>query len=190
MIKHIKTLKIVVLGASLMVGAGVAHYYWSSSAHQGPIYEYQESRDTNDMIKLFKQDWYWLSNRDFNEDRLRTSLQSHSPNEYEPRYFGKMGIKVMRDTSGEFIGFVTYYMKNFQEGIIFYLAVRPEFRGKHYGEQLLEAGAKELAKQGACVVSLAVRTDNERAIKLYKRAGMHVSTVESDGFSHMEKAVN
>ncbi len=188
MLNH-KNIKIVVLGIALVLGAGVAHYYFTSSVSQGPISEYTPARDTEDMIALFKEDNYWLSNREYDDERQHFIFETHSPNEYEPRYFGKMGIKVMRESDGKFVGFVSYYLKNFHEGIILFLAVRPEFRGKHYGEQLLNAGMQELAKQGAKVVSLAVRTNNEKAIKLYTRAGMHEASRGDDGFAHMEKVV-
>lgn len=186
--KKMTFIKTVVFVLSLAIGVGVAHHYVAKTTHS-TIYKYDAARDTADMLALFKHDTYWLSNREYDQDRQRFLFETYSPNEYEPRYFGKMGIQVMRDASGAFIGFVTYYMKNFHEGIIFFLAVRPEFRGKHYGEQLLNAGIAQLVKQGAKIVSLAVRVDNEKAIKLYTRAGMHEASRADDGFARMEKVV-
>jgi ribosomal protein S18 acetylase RimI-like enzyme len=163
--------KVAVVAASIIVGGGVAHYYFSAQPTHNLISSYQAARDYNDVLNLFKQDWYWLSAREFNIDNINFVLNTSSPNEYEPRYFGKMQIKVLRDEKGAFVGFITYYLKNFREGTVLYLAVRPEFRGKRYAEKLLDQAVSDLKAQGASVVALVTWVNNKAGNKLYPRYG-------------------
>src|ERR1700677_2085524 len=102
--KRFNTIRILMLGLSIAAGAGISYYYFGG-INQGPIYNYVPDRDTAEMIKIFKQDWYWLSNREWDQARQELILKTSSPNEYEPRYFGKMAIKVLREND-HVVGFV------------------------------------------------------------------------------------
>ena len=127
---------------SIMVGAGIA-YYVAQTRETGPIYDFNETRDAQAVKKIFKDDWYCLSNRDYIPESVDFVLRTHSPNEYEPRYYGKMNIKVLREQD-TLVGFITYYMLNFYEGKILFLAINPDFRGKRYGEPLLKYAINDL----------------------------------------------
>ncbi len=175
-------IKTVIVAISIAVGAGIAHYHYSAR-EQGPIYTFQEKRDLEDMNALFVKDWYCLSNREYARENIDFALKTHSPNEYEPRYFGKMHIKVLRE-QGKLVGFVTYYMVNFYEGKVLFLAVNPEYRGKRYGEKLLRYAVDDLFSNGATVVRLVTRTANFSAQKLYKRFGFQVTNPDDEGFMH------
>lgn len=164
---------------SIAIGGGVTYYIQSVRQASG-IHTYRESRDFKGVLEIFKQDWYWLSTRDYNEPRLQWMLKDGSPNEYEAQFFGKMRVKVLREDN-KVVGFITYYMKNFYEGIVLFLAVRSDARGKRYGQTLINYAINELSKQGALVVSLVTRVTNKSAIKLYTRIGFKQTKIE-DGF--------
>ncbi len=51
------------------------------------------------------------------------------------------------------------------------LGLRPEWRGRGLGAQLVAACLSKAARQGITRVELTVRVDNERAIRLYERLG-------------------
>lgn len=133
---------------------------------------YQPTRDRDDIINLFRRNLYWLTtNKDYSAEFMLDTL---SPNEYDTRYFGQFHIKVMRireNAHDAFIGFVGYYMKNFYEGTILFLAVHEDFRGKHYGEQLIFDAIKELRKHGASMITLLTWLHNKRSRALYERIG-------------------
>lgn len=176
-------LKSIIVMLSIVLGAGIAHYY-SANKSASPISDYDDVRDGVQVRKIFKDDWYMLSNREHNPEQLNFVLQTHSPNEYEPRYFGKMTIKVLREKDNV-VGFITYYMLNFYEGKILFLAISPEFRGQRQGEKLLRVAVDDLFAHGATLVRLVTRTENISAQKLYKRFGFEqVPPWEDEGFVH------
>jgi ribosomal protein S18 acetylase RimI-like enzyme len=185
-----KFLKISLLIASLLGGSWITYHYISnpipSSSTQSPelrdlyaqlkqgtlrISAYNEAQDKEAVLKIFKDDWFWLSTGDYSEKDITWRLKTGSPNEYEPRFFGKMKIAVLYDHD-TLAGFITYYMKNFYEGHILFLGINPTFRGKRYGLLLLDYSAQDLKNMGAKIVSLVARTTNEPGIKLYTRFGM------------------
>lgn len=184
--KRYTWLKLILAILSLSIGAGIAHHYLAARDTALAISDYRESRDRAEIHEIFRKDWYWLSNRDYNPANIDFVLKTHSPNEYEPRYFGKMKIEVLREHN-HVAGFITYYMLNFYEGKILFLAIEQGSRGKRYGEKLLDFAVKDLRKQGAQVARLVTRTDNISAQKLYKRFGF-TETVADDGegFVHFE----
>lgn len=178
-----RMLRPLLAALSITLGGGIAHYYFSAQT-RAPIYEYDDIRDGEQVKKIFKDDWYWMSNRDWDIDQLNFVLRSHSPNEYEPRYFGKMTIKVLREQDNV-VGFITYYMLNFYEGKILFLAINPEFRGQKQADKLLKVAVDDLFAQGATLVRLVTRIDNVSAQKLYKRFGFEqVPPWDDEGFVH------
>lgn len=153
--------------ASILAASGAGIYYYQHQ-DQGPIYEYCFDRDAQDIKDLMIQDWYWLiSSPDYQVDFM---LKNRAPNHKDPRYFGKMDIKVLR-VNGAFAGFVTYYKKSAYEGTVLFLAVRPEFRGKRYAQMLLDYAVEQLKKQGSLYVRLVTRTNNLKAQAVYVRDG-------------------
>lgn len=174
----------ILVGLSLTFGVATVYYYRaaqvSTNAHES-ISDYNEQRDIGGVINLFSKDWYWLSARDYSEDRIRQQFREHSPNEYESQFFGKMRIKMLHEGSS-LVGFVTYYMKNFYEGRVLFLSIDQNFRGKRYGQQLLEYAVNDLKSMGAKIVTLAVRSANASALKLYTRVGFVPGLPDADGF--------
>lgn len=176
-------IKVLLIALSVACGGGLI-YYFTATQDKIVVSAFQEKRDLNSIHNLFKKDWYWLSARDYDINILDSMIKTGSPNEYEPEYFGKMKFKVIRD-EGKFAGFVSYYMKNFYNGTVLFLAVEPELRSKGYGMILLKEAIKDLFALGAKKVTLAVRENNTRGRAFYARAGMVEASVDN-GFVMMK----
>lgn len=183
-----KTLmKIAAVLILLSFGASVFYYYAPQQvlAPSSPISDFQDERDTQDMLKIFEKDRYWLiSSEDYDP---AWALKTRSPNKRDSRYFGKMNIKVLRE-NGQLVGFITYYMRNFFLGQVLFLAVNPEFRGKGYAQQLMQYAIDDMKKQGASMITLVTRTSNTSAQSVYKKAGFTM-THEEDGFVYFDLKV-
>ncbi len=168
-------LKKIVLGlaAIIALGAGVYYVYMP----QGPIYEYNAERDTQDILNLFKHNWYWLTaSEDYSPEfmlKYRTPTRSFSD-------FGKMHIKVLR-INNKFIGFVGYFMETPNLGDLRFIAIRKDMRGKGYAQKLMRYAINALIKMGAKHIKLVTRTDNVSGQKLYERTG-YKEISRSDGF--------
>lgn len=78
---------------------------------------------------------------------------------------------------GELVGFVHLYPG--VQNIMIGLGVRPEFCGRHYGTRILKSVCEETEKRyPGRVLSLHVRSWNQRAIKCYQNAGFHIEGAE------------
>jgi ribosomal protein S18 acetylase RimI-like enzyme len=158
----------------LILGIGKLLYTPTNSL----IYEFNESRDTKDILKLMHDNWYWLiSSPDY---RAGLMLSKRTPSHKEPQYFGKLVIKVLRNKD-DLIGFVTYYKKSEYQGHLFILAVDKRYRGKGYAQQLTQHAIKELKNMGAQWVQLVTREANTAARSLYIKLGFTEYLIE-DGF--------
>lgn len=177
--------KRMTLIAVLIIALGVIGgfvYYGKSSAEQGQIVDFNAERDTQAMLKIFYDDWYWLfPGPDYSPEYI---LKHHSPGSapYYARYFGKLNIKVLRD-QGTVAGFTTYYQANFYEGEIQFIAVSKDFRRKGYGKLLTEYAVRELFKMGVKKVNLLTRMNNAGARRIYERVGFKET-------SHDEEFIN
>jgi ribosomal protein S18 acetylase RimI-like enzyme len=176
----------LLLGAAICAAFGGGIYYYGRKP-QGPICEYQESRDKAEILALFNSDWYWLTaSEDYDPVFM---LDRHAPNKRDERYYGALKIKVLREQD-QFIGFIAYYRKTFSEGFILFVTIKPELRGKHYAEKLMHYAEKDLKSMGVSMIRLVTRTTNHRAQKLYDRLGYGV--IERDevgGFVYFVKMV-
>ena len=59
------------------------------------------------------------------------------------------------------------------------IAVHPDYRGQGVGRALLDAVENHAREQGCCKVTLEVRSDNERAMAAYRRAGFESTEPET-----------
>lgn len=175
-----KTFKITSLIITLgLIGSGL--WFWFNI--QGPIYDFNDQRDTQEILKIFKRDRYWLlASEDYSPEFM---LKYRAPNQ-ELKYMGRLHIKVWREKEN-FVGFTAYYMKTPEFGFLLFLGVNPEFRGKQkgYAEKLLKYALGQLQKMGAHYTQLCTRVDNKPARGLYKRVGFHEISVE-DGFVYYQ----
>ena len=173
---------------ALSFAATVLYYYFPQPAVTQTtdlIQDFNEARDSQDILNIFKEDRYWLlSSPNYSPEHM---LSTRSPNKDDARYFGKLNIKVLRE-AGKFVGFVAYYMKNFFIGTVLFLDVKPEFRGKGYAQKLMRYAIDELKKQGASIITLVTRSENYSAQAVYKKTGF-VKTLEEDGFVYFDLRV-
>jgi ribosomal protein S18 acetylase RimI-like enzyme len=171
------------LALALIIGLGVYGY---SALNPSLISDYNEPRDKEEMLALFKRNIYWLST---NPNASLAFKLKYSTPDANPRYFGKMKTKVLRD-HGKFVGFTSYYMETPQEGKILFVAVTEEFRGKRYADKLVHYAIKDLKSMGAHKILIGTRTCNTKACKIYERAGFHAVNIDEEiGFVYFEQDV-
>lgn len=165
--------------ACLLAGVSVAGgvcFYRSTIATQGPIYNFDESRDTQPILDLFKTNYYWLVEGKYNPQAM---LKYQAPNG-NPLRKGQMHIKVLREADN-FVGFVAYYKKAGNEWKFNFIAVDEAFRGKGYAQQLMQYALDDMKRMGAKKITLVTRTSNTSAQKLYNRMGF-TETYRDEGY--------
>lgn len=176
----------LVVGIVALIGGGVQWYFWHHKTavlvQTGPIYDFDDARDTQEILNLFEANWHWLvATPDYSPAYM---LKNRAPNQ-NPLYHGKLSIKVLRE-QGVFIGFIAYYKKKPQEGFILFVAVKEEFRGKRYAEQLTNYAINDMREQGAKSVWLVTRLSNARSQALYTRLGFY-ELQHDDVFIYFQK---
>lgn len=184
-----KYLKIAIISSSILLGAGLAYYFYKPSVQtvvSPSIVDFDDARDTQDIVNLFEDNRYWLTTS--SETSIVKLLQKRTPSEHMPEYNGTMKIKVLRDEEG-FKGFVTYYKQNFYTAQLLFLAVSKQFRGHGYAQKLVEYALDDLKNMGVKKVWLVTRTTNLPAQKVYNKIGL-TQTSREDGFVYFEKIFN
>jgi ribosomal protein S18 acetylase RimI-like enzyme len=180
-----KLIKITAVILALSFGGLALYYYFprpTTVVTPENIQDYNEMRDKQEILDIFKTDKYWLlSSPDYSVEHM---LSSRSPNKDDARYFGKLAVKVLHEAD-KFVGFVAYYMKNFFIGTVLFLDVKPEFRGKGYAQQLMRYAIDGLKKQGASIITLVTRSENYSAQAVYKKMGF-TKTLEEDGYVYFD----
>ena len=169
----------LVLASLTIVGA----LWWYINSSKNPIQDFDDKRDTQEILKIFERDRYWLlSSEDYSPEFM---MKYRAPNQ-ELQYLGRLKINVWWHNN-KFVGFTAYYMKTPELGWLLFLAVNPEFRGKQkaYAQKLLQYGLDQLALMGAQKIRLVTRVDNSRAQGLYKRVGFYEIS-RDDGFVYFE----
>jgi hypothetical protein len=66
-------------------------------------------------------------------------------------------------------------------GVLYYLAVDPEFQKRGYGKSTVAAGETWLRDRGVWKINLMVRSENEVAGRFYERMGYEINPVTSFG---------
>lgn len=175
----VKKASIAGVVATLIVGFGIYHYL---SIERGPIYDFDSERDTASIVSFARENWYWLSAlEDFS---LPFSLKHRTPGN-DRRYFGALKIKVIREDD-QFAGFTAYYMHNKTRGQLLWLGVKPEFRGKGYGDMLVSYAIEDMKKMGATKIIIWTRVSNIPAVKIYTRLGFVERYSDDEGYLYME----
>jgi ribosomal protein S18 acetylase RimI-like enzyme len=164
---------LLVIGLAVLVGGVVQWYFWQHKTavlvQTGPIYDFDDARDTQEILNLFEANWHWLvATPDYSPAYM---LKYRAPNQ-TPLSHGKLSIKVLREKD-TFVGFIAYYKKKPQEGFILFVAVKEEFRGKRYAEKLIHYAINDMKEQGVKSVWLITRLSNARAQALYRRLGFY-----------------
>lgn len=166
--------------ATAILSFGILYYV---SVPSGPIYDFDPARDTQEILKIFEDDWYWLiESKDYSPE---FTLKNRAPSK-DPLYIGSLHIKVLREQD-KLVGFTAYYMKKKRLCQLLFLAVGSTFRGKGYGEQLVRYVLKDAVNLGADRVRLVTRTANFPAQRLYNRIGFtQVGAREDNEFVYFE----
>jgi len=137
------------------------------------IVDFVYERDAQAVLKIIKDDWYWLFMPPYSFPESPEYILKHRSPGPEPEnvaHRGKLKIKVLREND-EVAGFVTYYKENFDTGEVQLLAVAPKFRKRGYGRRLIGYAIKKLFSMGCKKVSLLTRKDDHKARRLYERIG-------------------
>ena len=66
-------------------------------------------------------------------------------------------------------------------GVLYYLAVDPEFQKRGYGKAAVAAAENWLRERGVWKINLMVRSENEKAGRFYERMGYEINPVTSYG---------
>ncbi|HSC24697.1 MAG TPA: GNAT family N-acetyltransferase [Candidatus Babeliales bacterium] len=160
--------KIIIVTGSIVAmcsGFGIYKYYVTTA--QGPIYDFNSTRDTQAILDIFNQNWYWLLASDESSPAFMIKYRTPDAN---PMHFGSLHIKVLREND-KLAGFTAYYMENSQLGRLLFLAVAHDFRGKGYGKILAQHAMQELFKMGVHHIALWTRVSNLPAQRIYKELG-------------------
>lgn len=178
----IKKLLIAVAITCGLGGVGYLAYRHQYTQQYQSIIEFDEARDTQEILDLFEQNWYWLvADDDYSPEFM---LKYRAPKQ-DVIWAGRMHIKVLREHD-QFIGFIAYYMKANNVWFLNFLAIKPEFRGKRYADRLMRYALDDMRAMGAARVDLITRPSNTSAQKVYNRNGFELTDQEGDYvfFSH------
>src|SRR3990167_6166652 len=167
---HLNFSRIIII-LLILVFACLSFYYISnrskSSAQSNlQLKIFDKNRDKQFILDCFKADRYWLTNNpEFSEAFMMDHL---TPSMYDPAMFGKENIIVLYDQD-KAVGFGSYHMKNFYEGVIHFLYVDRLARGKGYAQILMKYMLQQLTKLGPKVIKLCTRVNNLPARSLYRK---------------------
>lgn len=87
-----------------------------------------------------------------------------------------LAFYVVGEIEGEIVGYAGLWWIE-DEGHITNVAVRPEYRGRQIGSQILETMIAHTEEQGIMNYTLEVRADNRAAQALYRKYGFAVEGV-------------
>jgi ribosomal protein S18 acetylase RimI-like enzyme len=174
------------IGLGLGIGAALAGGIWYYAAPRASytIADYNPATDKAPILAIFDKDWYWLVASPREEYSVEFMLDYRAPDP-NPLYLGAMRIKVLREGNA-FVGFVAYYIERVGVGKVLFLAVNDEFRGKRYGQKLLEYAIGDFASMGIKKVVLVTRIANTMSRPLYERIGFYEVRRDDEGFIYYE----
>lgn len=153
------------------------------------IGSYTQSVDKAFITQLFKDNWYWLvaGEGDFSTAYVNNILDNKTPS-HDIKERGNLNIFVYHKDKVP-VGFTAFYKKSFYKGFILFLAVDEKYRGKGYARKLLTYAIDQLKSMGSSVVELVTRTDNTKAISLYKSMGFE-ETWRNNNYVRFQKKVD
>lgn len=150
-------------------------------AQDARISSYTAKRDRASLIKLFSDNWYTMTVREFNPEKHVTMwFDNADPNEWEKHLAGTMRNDVLWDND-QLVGVTSYYKQNFYQAKILFLLVDDTMRGKGYGKALIKHAIAQLKDMGIRKIILSTRVDNERAQRFYTNLGF-VEEGRDNGF--------
>jgi ribosomal protein S18 acetylase RimI-like enzyme len=173
---------IFLITLTLATSAGIGTYLYYTHHNQGPIYDFNPTRDTQAMLKIFDKNSYWLL---ANPQSSPAFMLKHRTYDTNPLHFGSLHVKVLYEKD-KLAGFTTYHLGDTpEEGRILFVAVDHDFRGKGYGKILTEYAMKELFAMGVTHVALWTRVSNLHAQRIYKGLGFK-EIFDENGYMFLE----
>ena|ERR1700749_1443614 len=103
---------ILLLSITLATCGGIGTYFYYQNVCQGPIYNFNPARDTQAIMDIFNQNWYWLLASENSSPSFMIKYRTPDTN---PLHFGSLHIKVLYQ-EGRLAGFTAYYMESAQQG--------------------------------------------------------------------------
>lgn len=170
------------IGAIFCLAVALAWAFVFFRSRDQHIVDFNKSPEQTAFLqKVFKDNWYRLVSEesDFELNYMLEHGVSH-----KDRFMPPHTMKLYKDTTGKYVGFVTYYHPYmYQQGhaLLLFLVVDKDERGKGYAKKLMEYALNDLKKQGCSSVELAVRIENKEAQKLYRSFGFYESPEKRDG---------
>lgn len=161
----------VIVGSIVVASMVLFGFSWFMQK-QGPIYQYKSDQHKAQLLKIFDQNYFWLTTEanpfsaHANFERALDTLSSSIA--VQDR--GNLSVAVYY-TKRTAQGFVSYYMLTPTRGKILHLAVDENSRRQGIAAKLLDYAIGELEKCGAKKIELLTRIKNERAQGLYYKYG-------------------
>src|SRR5260221_12747829 len=90
------TIKKILFIAILMGGFSGYGLYRYIQYNSPEMYDFNEARDTVQMLEMFEKDWHWLFASPREEFSVEHSLKYLTPHQHGKRYHGALKIKVLR----------------------------------------------------------------------------------------------
>ena len=153
--------------AAVLIGVGGAFWYYQST---GNIKPYDAARDKAFIMKVFKDNWYWLLSDYTPNYDVEFMLDHRAPTAEDMSDAGKLILRTYV-IDGTPVGFIHYYEDVLKVGRILFMGVGKDYRGKGYARELVKYVVGDLKKRGMLTIRMYTRTDNTRARKLYDSLG-------------------
>ena len=120
------------------------------------------------------------------EKKTFISPWTYSQFEYEIKdnSFSKLLLIINDD---ELIGYIDYWII-FDQATINKICIKDEYRRRGLAQKLLDICFKEVKENECMVITLEVRTSNEKAIKLYQKNGFDIVLTKPQYYSDGEDA--
>ena len=181
--------KSLILGSVILaLGLLGSLYWWKGQG--GSLKPYEPKKDRAALIQLFRQNWYWLDDREL-EGGLK-AFEETLNKVGDPAFATRLDVMdwTVYRSKGEARAFISYFMRDSAEkvGKILYLAVDDRFRARGIARQLMTKAIDVLTKKGAKIIEIVTRISNHPAQNLYRSMGF-VQVGEDETFVFMELRV-
>lgn len=156
------------VGVALLIFLGLGVGLWYSRSACDGVMPYVPERDREVIIKLFKDNWYWLI-----PEETPFSVE-HFLDHKTPDQFGEEeGISsiYVYCQDHKTIGMISFYPMSFYKARLHFIVLDKAYRGRGISDKLLTFALRMMKEQEFTTVELITRVDNVSAQKLYERFG-------------------
>lgn len=160
---------VLCITAVVFVGAGSLGLWWRSASRAESVVPYVAERDREAIIKVFKDNWYWLIPEE-TPFSVEYYLDHKTPDQWNGNEENTVSIMVYR-MNEKTVGMISYYPMSFYKGRLHFIVIDKAFRGRGISDTLMNSALDAMKKRGFTIVELITRIDNIPAQKLYERFG-------------------